>query len=89
MKKVFKVSLLLIISEVLSQIHLFLYSEKLSLQFEAVDQQKTLLDHQETRLPSYWNLFFSKICLAMKIGHEVNAIVINKDANSLNILLDR
>ena len=42
MKDVFNVSLLLIISEVLSQIHLFLYSEKLSLRFEAVDQQKWL-----------------------------------------------
>ena len=38
---------------------------------------KTLLDHQETKLPSYWNSPFSKISLAMKIGHEVNSIVIN------------
>ena len=38
---------------------------------------KTLLDHQETKLPSYWNSPFSKISLAMKIGHEVNSIVIS------------
>ncbi|CAH3183278.1 unnamed protein product, partial [Porites lobata] len=48
---------------------------------------KTLLDHQETKLPTYWSTPFTKICLAMKIGHQVNSIVINKPANSLHSLI--
>ena len=48
---------------------------------------KTLLDHQETKLPTYWSTPFTKICLAMKIGHQVNSIVINKQANSLHSLI--
>ncbi|XP_073248977.1 uncharacterized skeletal organic matrix protein 5-like [Porites lutea] len=49
---------------------------------------KTLLDHQETKLPTYWSTPFTKICLAMKIGHQVNSIVINKkQVNSLHSLI--
>ena len=48
---------------------------------------KTPLDHQETKLPTYWSTPFTKICLAMKIGHQVNSIVINKQANSLLSLI--
>ena len=48
---------------------------------------KTLLDYQETKLPTYWSTPFTKICLAMKIGHQVNSIVINKQANSLHSLI--
>ena len=48
---------------------------------------KTLLDHNETKLPTYWNTAFTKICLAMKIGDQVNSIVINKHANSLHSLI--
>ena len=48
---------------------------------------KTLLDDQETKLPTYWSTPFTKICLAMKIGHQVNSIVINKQANSLHSLI--
>ncbi|XP_073249538.1 uncharacterized skeletal organic matrix protein 5-like [Porites lutea] len=48
---------------------------------------KTLLDHQETKLPTYWSTPFTKICLAMKIGNQVNSIVINKQANSLRSLI--
>ena len=48
---------------------------------------KTLLDLQETKLPTYWSTPFTKICLAMKIGHQVNSIVINKQANSLHSLI--
>ncbi|XP_073249541.1 uncharacterized skeletal organic matrix protein 5-like [Porites lutea] len=48
---------------------------------------KTLLDYQETKLPTYWSTPFTKICLAMKIGHQVNSIVINKQANSLYSLI--
>ena len=48
---------------------------------------KTPLDHQETKLPTYWSTPFTKICLAMKIGHQVNSIMINKRANSLYSLI--
>ncbi|KAL9954459.1 hypothetical protein ACROYT_G042000 [Oculina patagonica] len=48
---------------------------------------KTGFDTQETKLPSYWNTPFSKICLGMKIGHQKKFIVINKQANSLYSLI--
>jgi len=44
---------------------------------------ETGFDSQETKLPTYWNTSFSKICLGMKIGQQINFIVINKHANSL------
>ena len=44
-------------------------------------------DFQETKLPTYWGTPFSKICLGMKIGHQINFIVINKHANSLYSLI--
>ena len=44
---------------------------------------ETGFDSQETKLPTYWNTSFSKICLGMKIGQQINFIVINKQANSL------
>jgi len=44
---------------------------------------ETGFDSQETKLPTYWNTSFSKICLGMKIGLQINFIVINKQANSL------
>ncbi|KAL9953770.1 hypothetical protein ACROYT_G041233 [Oculina patagonica] len=48
---------------------------------------KTGFDHHETKLPTYWNTPFSKICLGMKIGQQINFIVINKQANSLYSLI--
>ena len=48
---------------------------------------KTGFDLQETKLPTYWNTSFSKICLGMKIGQQINFIVINKQANSLYSLI--
>ena len=48
---------------------------------------KTGFDTQETKLPTYWNTSFSKICLGMKIGQQINFIVINKQANSLFSLI--
>ena len=48
---------------------------------------KTGFDLQETKLPSYWNTSFSKICLGMKIGQQTKFIVINKQANSLYSLI--
>ena len=48
---------------------------------------ETGFDSQETKLPTYWNTSFSKICLGMKIGQQINFIVINKQANSLYALI--
>ena len=48
---------------------------------------RTGFDTQETKLPTYWNTPFSKICLGMKIGHQFNFIVVNKHANSLYSLI--
>ena len=44
---------------------------------------KTGFDQRETKLPTYWSTPFSKICLGMKIGHQIKFLVINKHANSL------
>lgn len=38
-------------------------------------------------MPTYWNTSFSKICLGMKIGQQINFIVINKQADSLYSLI--
>lgn len=48
---------------------------------------KTGFDFQETKLPTYWVTPFSKICLGMKIGHQLKSIVINRQANSLYSLI--
>ena len=48
---------------------------------------KTGFDSQETKLPTYWEIPFSKICLGMKIGHQMKFSVINKQANSLHSLI--
>ena len=48
---------------------------------------KTLFDNHETKLPTYWNTSFSKICLGMKFGHQTRFIVITKGANSLYSLI--
>jgi len=48
---------------------------------------KTGFDHHETKLPTYWNTPFSKICLGMKIGQQINFILINQHANSLYSLI--
>ncbi|XP_020614431.1 uncharacterized skeletal organic matrix protein 5-like [Orbicella faveolata] len=49
--------------------------------------RKTEFDFQKTKLPTYWSTPFSKICLGMKIGHQIKFIVINKHANSLYSLI--
>ena len=48
---------------------------------------ETGFDSNETKLPTYWKTSFSKICLGMKIGQQINFIVINKQANSLYSLI--
>ena len=52
-----------------------------------VDGGKTGFDSQETKLPSYWNTSFSKICLGMKINSQVSFIEITKSASSLYSLM--
>ena len=47
----------------------------------------TGFDSQETKLSTYWNTSFSKICLGMKIGEKIKFIVINKQADSLYSLI--
>ena len=48
---------------------------------------ETGFNTRETKLPTYWNTSFSKICLGMKIGHQNNFIVISKQADSLYSLI--
>ena len=48
---------------------------------------KTGFDKQETKLSTYWNTSFSKLCLGMKIGQQLQFIVINKQAHSLYSLI--
>ncbi|PFX25311.1 hypothetical protein AWC38_SpisGene10074 [Stylophora pistillata] len=48
---------------------------------------KTGFDRQETKLPTYWNTSFSKICLGMEIDQQLRFIVINKQADSLYSLI--
>jgi len=48
---------------------------------------ETGFDSQETKLPTYWKTSFSKICLGMKIGQQINFIIVNKQADSLYSLI--
>ena len=48
---------------------------------------ETGFDFQQTKLPTYWNTPFSKICLGMKINQQINFTVINRQANSLYSLI--
>ncbi|XP_022805577.1 uncharacterized skeletal organic matrix protein 5-like [Stylophora pistillata] len=48
---------------------------------------ETGLDTQETKLATYWEKPFSKICLGMRIGSQTNFILIHKQANSLYSLI--
>ena len=73
----------------LSLQHTFQYDDALWSNKETfnLDGGKTGFDSQETKLPSYWNTSFSKICLGMKIDQTVKFIVISKQANSLYSLI--
>ena len=49
---------------------------------------KTGFDTQETKLPTYWDTPFSKICLGMQIpGQQIKFIVITEQADSLYSLI--
>ena len=48
---------------------------------------QTGFDSQETKLPTYWNTPFLKICLCMRVGQQTNFFVMNRYANSLFSLI--
>ena len=48
---------------------------------------ETGLDTHQTKLPTYWNTPFNKICLGMKIGQQFKSVVINYQARSLYSLI--
>ena len=45
------------------------------------------MDTHQTKLPTYWNTPFNKICLGMKIGQQFRSVVINHQAISLYSLI--
>ena len=45
------------------------------------------MDDQETKLPTYWNTPFTKICLGMKVGEVTKFFVLNQKASSLYALI--
>ncbi|XP_044181544.1 protein crumbs-like [Acropora millepora] len=47
----------------------------------------TGFDGQETKLPSYWETQFSKLCLGMRNGSTTRFVVIQQSANSLYALI--
>ncbi|CAH3140828.1 unnamed protein product [Pocillopora meandrina] len=47
----------------------------------------TAFDTLETKIPTYWNTPFTKICLGMKTARHINFVIINKEANSLYSLI--
>ena len=48
---------------------------------------QTGFDMQETKLPTYWNTPFSKLCLGMRIGQQLKFIAMNLNSNSLFSLI--
>ncbi|XP_044167589.1 uncharacterized skeletal organic matrix protein 5-like [Acropora millepora] len=48
---------------------------------------KTGFDKQETKLPSYWETHFSKICLGIRSGSTTRFLVISRNASSLYALI--
>ena len=48
---------------------------------------ETGFDEQESKLPTFWNTSFSKICLGMKINQQLKFTVIYKLADSLHSLI--
>ena len=53
------------------------------------DGLKGLTTEKQTKLASYWNTLFRKICLGMKVNGVTNWIVIDHQASSLfNVIAD-
>ena len=47
----------------------------------------TGFDSQETKLPTYWNTPFSKVCLGMKVNGQMKFTLITSQASSLHSLI--
>ena len=47
----------------------------------------TGLDHEETKLPTYWSTPFTKICLGMEVGGQTRFLLLNQTASSLHSLI--
>ena len=48
---------------------------------------KTGFDLEETKLPSYWATPFTKVCLGMRIGQQVEFLPVDMKASSLHSLI--
>ena len=48
---------------------------------------KTGFDERESKLPTFWNTSFAKICLGMKIDQQLRFTVLNKEGDSLHSLV--
>ena len=48
---------------------------------------KTGFDMLETKLPTYWSTPFDKVCLGMRVGQQLNFVVLSMTANSLFSLI--
>ena len=46
------------------------------------------MDTLETKLPTYWNTPFNKICLGMKVDQHFKSVVIKQQATSLYSLIE-
>ena len=46
------------------------------------------MDTNETKLPTYWNTPFNKICLGMKVDQHFKSVVIKHQATSLYSLIE-
>ena len=47
----------------------------------------TGLDHEETKLPTYWSTPFTKICLGMEVGGQTRFLLLNQTASSLHSMI--
>ena len=47
----------------------------------------TGLDHEETKLPTYWSTPFTKICLGMKVEGQNRFLLLNQTASSLHSMI--
>ena len=53
-----------------------------------IPEGETGMDNEETKLPTYWNTPFTKVCLGMKVGAEATRYVpLDKRASSLYALI--
>ena len=48
---------------------------------------ETGFDQEETKLPTYWNTSFAKICLGMKVDQQLRFVAISMQADSLHSLI--